>query len=131
MYGCSCFQENLKAFELLTIAVLWHWISVAMVGLIQILFNLSRVVCSRCRSIWTVHLATNLEASGPFLTPLRSRRRLGSSSTNYKMPIRISSPHSLLLHLYSPDPLLHLHFDPSPVLALPGAPCIVVVDNAP
>jgi hypothetical protein len=27
--------------------------------------------------------------------------------------------------------LLHLHFDPMPVLALPQAPCIVVVDNAP
>jgi hypothetical protein len=37
----------------------------------------------------------------------------------------------LLLHLHSPHPLLHLHFDPSPVLALPRAPCIVIVDNAP
>jgi hypothetical protein len=43
----------------------------------------------------------------------------------------ISSLHSLLIHLYSPHPLLHLHFDPMPILALPRAPCIVVMDNAP
>ena len=51
-------------------------------------------------------------------------------SSPHPLLLHLHSPHSLL-HLHSPYPLLHLYFDPSPILALPRAPCIVIVDNAP
>jgi hypothetical protein len=103
-----------------------------MVSLIQTLLNLSRDVCSRCRSIWTVHLATNLEAPGLFPTPLGPIGALAVVRLTKKPQYEsISSLHPSLLHLHFPHLLLHLHFYSSPIHAMPWAPCIIVVDNTP
>jgi hypothetical protein len=79
-------------------------------------------------SVWQQtlkHPACSQLPSSPVgaLVVVRSTKKL-----QYKS---ISSPHQLVLLLHSPHTLLHLHFDPSRVLALPRAPCIVIMDNAP